>query len=339
MAAVSPSEGVDELNPFADEQAECDADPVDLEIRTVQVELAQHAQRLDRALTEKIPEFSRSYLQQLIALGAVGVNGAVVTKSAQRVKAGDRVRVEMRPTLQSQAFQPESMWIDVVHEDENLLVINKPAGLVVHPAPGNWTGTLLNGLLGRDARASEVPRAGIVHRLDKDTSGLMVVARNRTTMDALVRMIAARQVSRQYLALAHAAWRGSATRTVQAAIGRDPRNRLRMAVVDLAHQAGKTAKTDIECLVSAESGCWVRCTLHTGRTHQIRVHMASIGHPLVADTLYGGAVAAGMGRQALHAFRLAFVHPITQQAMELRAPIPFDLQEALSKWGVSYNPT
>ena len=337
VTAVSPSEGADELNPFADEQAEGDADPVDLEIRTLQVELAQHAQRLDRALTEKIPEFSRSYLQQLIALGAVAVNGAVVTKSAQRVNAGERVRVEMRPTLQSQAFRPESMWIDVVHEDENLLVINKPAGLVVHPAPGNWTGTLLNGLLGRDARASEVPRAGIVHRLDKDTSGLMVVARNRSTMDALVRMIAARQVSRQYLALAHAAWRGNATRTVQAAIGRDPRNRLRMAVVDLAHQAGKTAKTDIECLASMDAGCWVRCTLHTGRTHQIRVHMASIGHPLVADGLYGGAVAAGMERQALHAFRLAFVHPVTQQAMELRAPIPSDLQGALSKWGVSYN--
>jgi len=337
--SVCPSAAAEDFNAFEEEQPEADPVTAELEIRTLYVEMAQHAQRLDRALVASIPEFSRSYLQQLIALGAVEVNGAAITKSAQRVRAGDQVCVEMRPTLQSQAFRPESMRIDVVYEDEHLLVINKPAGLVVHPAPGNWTGTLLNGLLARDTRASEVPRAGIVHRLDKDTSGLMVVARNRTTMDALVRMIAARQVSRQYFALAHVAWRGAAAQTVQAAIGRDPRNRLRMAAVDLAHQAGKPAKTEIECLASVEVGCWVRCTLHTGRTHQIRVHMASLGHPLVADALYGGAAAAGMERQALHAFRLAFMHPVTQLSMELRAPIPQDLQAALSKWGVGYNPS
>ena len=322
---------------FADEFAESELESAELEIRALQIDLAQHAQRLDRALAEKIPEFSRSYLQQLLVLGAVSLNGLVVTKSAQRIKAGDRVRVEMRPTLQSQAFRPESMCIDVVYEDENLLVINKPAGLVVHPAPGNWTGTLLNGLLARDARASQVPRAGIVHRLDKDTSGLMVVARNRITMDALVRMIAARQVSRQYLALAHGAWHGIKLRAVQEPIGRDPRNRLRMAVVDLARHAGKTARTDIECLESTDVGCWVRCTLHTGRTHQIRVHMASTGHPLVGDALYGGAAAAGMARQALHAFRLAFLHPLTEQAMEFRAPLPPDMHAALEEWGMGYN--
>ena len=322
---------------LADEFAEGELESSELEVRVLQIDLPQHAQRLDRALAEKIPEFSRSYLQQLLSLGAVSLNGLVVNKPAQRVKAGDTVRVEMRPTLQSQAFRPESMCIEVVHEDENLLVINKPAGLVVHPAPGNWTGTLLNGLLARDARASEVPRAGIVHRLDKDTSGLMVVARNRLTMDALVRMIAARQVSRQYLALAHGAWRGVKTRTVEGPVGRDPRNRLRMAVVDLARHAGKTAKTHIDCLESTEVGCWVRCTLHTGRTHQIRVHMASAGHPLVADALYGGAAAAGMTRQALHAFRLAFVHPLTEQAMEFHAPLPPDMRAALAKWGIGYN--
>ncbi len=322
---------------LADELAEAEWEPAELEVRALQIDLAQHAQRLDRALAEKIPEFSRSYLQQLLALGAVSLNGLVVVKPAQRIKAGDKVRVEMRPTLQSQAFRPEPMRIDVVHEDENLLVINKPAGLVVHPAPGNWTGTLLNGLLARDARASEVPRAGIVHRLDKDTSGLMVVARNRITMDALVRMIAARQVSRQYLALAQGAWRGMKLRTVEEPIGRDPRNRLRMAVVDLARHVGKTAKTDMECLESTDVGCWVRCTLHTGRTHQIRVHMASTGHPLVADTLYGGTSAAGMTRQALHAFRLAFVHPLTEQALEFHAPLPPDMRAALGEWGISYN--
>ena len=337
MTVPLATEGDGRAGLLADEFTEGEWESAELEIRALQIDLAQHAQRLDRALAEKIPEFSRSYLQQLLALGAVSLNGLVVTKSAQRIKAGDRVRVEMRPTLQSQAFRPESMCIDVVYEDENLLVINKPAGLVVHPAPGNWTGTLLNGLLARDARASEVPRAGIVHRLDKDTSGLMVVARNRITMDALVRMIAARQVSRQYMALAQGAWRGVKLRTVEEPIGRDPRNRLRMAVVDLTRHAGKTAKTDMECLESTDVGCWVRCTLHTGRTHQIRVHMASTGHPLVADALYGGTAAGGMTRQALHAFRLAFVHPQTEQTMEFHAPLPSDIRAALEEWGMGYN--
>ena len=337
MSAPLASESDGPTGLLAEEFAEGELESAEPEIRMLQIDLPQHGQRMDRALAEKIPEFSRSYLQQLLSLGAVSLNGLVLTKSAQRIKAGDRVRVEMRPTLQSQAFRPEPMCIDVVHEDENLLVINKPAGLVVHPAPGNWTGTLLNGLLARDARASEVPRAGIVHRLDKDTSGLMVVARNRITMDALVRMIAARQVSRQYLALAHGAWHGLKIRTVEDSIGRDPRNRLRMAVVDLARHAGKTAKTDIECLDTTDFGCLVRCTLHTGRTHQIRVHMTSTGHPLVADALYGGSVAAGMVRQALHAFRLAFVHPSTGQTMELRAPLPPDMRAAVAEWGMDYN--
>ena len=337
MRVPLASGGDESAASLADEFAEGELEPAEVEVRALKIDLSQHAQRLDRALAEKIPEFSRSYLQQLLSLGAVSLNGLLATKSAQRIKAGDTVRVEMRPTLQSQAFRPESMCIDVVHEDENLLVINKSAGLVVHPAPGNWTGTLLNGLLARDARASEVPRAGIVHRLDKDTSGLMVVARNRNTMDALVRMIAARQVSRQYLALAHGTWRGMKMRTLQDSIGRDPRNRLRMAVVDLSRHAGKTAKTDIECLAATEVGCWVRCTLHTGRTHQIRVHMASAGHPLVADTLYGGTATAGMARQALHAFRLAFVHPLTEQPMEFQAPLPLDMRAALAEWGIDYN--
>jgi len=309
------------------------------ELRSFALGASQHGQRLDRALTDTIAEFSRSYLQQLLAQGAVQLNGRPVTKPAQRVQAGDQVCVEMRPTLQSQAFRPESMAIDVVHEDAHLLVVNKPAGLVVHPAPGNWSGTLLNGLLGRDGSAAQVPRAGIVHRLDKDTSGLMVVARTRAAMDALVEMIAARDVSRQYLALAHHAWTGPRQRQVEAAVGRDPRNRLRMAVVDLTHQAGKTASTGFTLLDNADKGCWVQCTLQTGRTHQIRVHMASIGHALVGDTLYGGHAVAGMERQALHAFRLAFEHPFTQAALEFYAPLPPDMTAALENWGLRYNRT
>ena len=309
-----------------------DAGP-DVELRPFVIDAAHHGERLDRALAALAPEFSRSYLQQLIESGAVSLNGAPATRSANKVKAGDQGEIELRPTPQSQAFRPEPMPLDVVFEDEHLLVINKPAGLVVHPAPGNWSGTLLNGLLARDAQAALMPRAGIVHRLDKDTSGLMVVARTRSTMDALVQLIAARDVARQYVALAHRSWGGAKVRHVEAPIGRDPRNRLRMGVVE----NGKAASTAFELLQDAPAGCWVRATLQTGRTHQIRVHMAHIGHPLVGDELYGGAPAAGMARQALHAYRLAFEHPATGRTLEFHAPLPPDLRQALVSWGLRYN--
>ena len=183
-----------------------------------------------------------------------------------------------------------------------------------------------------------VPRAGIVHRLDKDTSGLMVVAKDRSTMDALVALIARRDVSRRYLALAHKPWKGAEQQKVDAPIGRDPRNRLRMAVVDLAQHAGKEARTDITCWDTTSAYCLVHCKLHTGRTHQIRVHMLSLGHPLVADALYGGAPAGDMQRQALHAFRLSFVHPVTAEVLELAAEPPEDFLCAIEKLGLRYNP-
>lgn len=303
------------------------------ELRPFQINALHHGDRLDRALAALVPEFSRSYLQQLIEAGAVALNGAAATRSAAKVKAGDAGVVELRPTPQSQAFRPEEMALAVVFEDAHLLVIDKPAGLVVHPAPGNWSGTLLNGLLARDPQAAMLPRAGIVHRLDKDTSGLMVVARTRAAMDALVQRIAAREVARQYVALAHRTWGGARSRHVNEPIGRDPRNRLRMAVVE----GGKPASTGFELLQDAAEGCWVRATLQTGRTHQIRVHMAHIGHPLVGDELYGGAPAASMKRQALHAYRLAFEHPATGEMLEFQAPLPPDLRQALGLWGLRYN--
>lgn len=323
-----------------DDEAEDRADSgPDAELRQLFFGPAQHGQRLDRALVELVPEFSRSYLQQLIDLEGVTLNGIVMTKPSTRVRAADVGTIELRPTPQSQAFKPEAMALSVVYEDEHLLVINKPAGLVVHPAPGNWSGTLLNGLLAHDARAMNLPRAGIVHRLDKDTSGLMVVARTRPVMDALIRSIAAREVSRQYVALAHGPWVANRRIEIDAPIGRDPRNRLRMAVVDLVKNPGKLARTDVELLQSCDQGCWVRCTLHTGRTHQIRVHMAMIGHPLVGDVLYGGCVAAGMQRQSLHACRLAFTHPVTLAPMVFQASLPVDLDLALVNWGLRYNQT
>ncbi len=313
-----------------------DAGP-DTELREGLIADVFHGTRVDRALAAIAPEFSRNHLQQIIESGDVRINGIPVVRPAAKVRAGDKVSLELRPTPQSQAFRPEVMALDVVHEDAHLLVLNKPAGLVVHPAPGHWSGTLLNGLLARDPHAANLPRAGIVHRLDKDTTGLMMVARSRIAMDALVRMIAAREVKRQYLALAHRSWQGALHRLVDAAIGRDPRNRLRMAVVDGVRHAGKPAVTEIELLDNGAEGCLVFCTLQTGRTHQIRVHLASIGHPLVADTLYGGANAAAMTRQALHAVRLAFLHPIDRQPMKFEAPLPEDLEEGLKSWGLRYN--
>ncbi|MEY4427116.1 MAG: hypothetical protein RL535_1414 [Pseudomonadota bacterium] len=298
---------------------------------------AQHGLRVDNALVQLVTEFSRSYLKQLIEQGSARLNGQTILKVASKVKVGDLLAIDLQATPQSQAFKPEKVDFEIIFEDEHLLVINKPVGLVVHPAPGNWSGTLLNGLLERDQKAAQLPRAGIVHRLDKDTSGLMVVARTRHVMDALVEKIAAREVNRLYVALGNRSWVGSDERDVSESIGRDPRNRLRMAVVASDKSSGKMAKTSFKLLQNCEQGCFVLCRLHTGRTHQIRVHMAHIGHPLVADSVYGGVQAAGMRRQALHAEQLAFEHPVTGQNMHFVAPLPQDFKQALTIWGLSYN--
>jgi len=320
-----------------DDAEAADVVEVEVEVRRVSVPSSSHGARLDLALATLVPEFSRSYLQQLIEAGVVQLAGRPIAKSSTKVKAGDALQIELRPTPQSQAFKPEPMALDVVYEDDCLLVINKPAGLVVHPAPGNWSGTLLNGLLARDAHAACLPRAGIVHRLDKDTSGLMVVARQRAVMDRLVAMIAARTVHREYLAIAHGAWVGPAVRHVDVPMGRDPRNRLRMAVVDLDRHPGKLASTQVKLIDTTPEHCLVNCKLHTGRTHQIRVHMLHIGHPLVSDALYGGEMAGGLSRQALHACRLAFDHPVTGLAIDLRMPPPEDFERAVTALGLGYN--
>lgn len=300
-----------------------------LEHRCWRVPPELHGARLDRALAALLPEFSRNWLAQLVTQGAVQLEGAAAAKPARRVQAGWQLAIELRPTPASQAFAPQPMALDVVHEDAHVLVINKPAGLVVHPAPGNWGGTLLNGLLARDARAAALPRAGIVHRLDKDTSGLMVVARSQQAQQALAAAIAQRAVRREYLALAHHPWEGGA-REVDAPIGRDARMRLRMAVT----RSGRSAHTRFEPLASNTAGCLLRCLLGTGRTHQIRVHLAHLGHPIVADALYGGAPAAGMARQALHARRLSFTHPVSDEALHFAAPLPADFACALAAWGM-----
>lgn len=314
-----------------------DADSA-VETRVLHVTPAEHDLRIDKWLALRVPEFSRGYFQQLLEQQAVTVRGRPVLKASQRVKVGDAVQVELRPTAQAQAFLPEAIPLNVVHEDEHLLVIDKPAGLVVHPAAGNWTGTLLNALLAYHSGAARLPRAGIVHRLDKDTSGLMLVGKTQVAVDALVRMIAERRVHRIYVALAHGALK-QAEVLVDQPLGRDPRNRLRMAVQPAHSTSAKAAQTTVRLLDRSDAYSWVGCKLHTGRTHQIRVHMAWLGHPLVGDTVYGGKPVLGMVRQALHAHRLALRHPITGQVLQLQAALPPDLDGAVQQAALDYNLT
>src|SRR5664279_692153 len=304
------------------DDAEVEAD-ASVERRQGVVAAEAHGERLDKAVVALAPEFSRSHLQSLIRAGWVRIDGVIATSPAQRVRAGQRLEATLQPTEESRAYRPEALPLSVVHEDEDILVIDKAAGMVVHPAAGNWSGTLLNALLARDPASAGLPRAGIVHRLDKDTSGLMVVGRTLPAVTALVRAIAARTVHRSYLAIAHGAPPGERF-TIEAPIGRDPKLRTRMAIVG----GGKPARTDVERIAGGDGFAALRCTLHTGRTHQIRVHLAARGLPLVADRLYGGTPALGLSRQALHAARLAFAHPISGCALEFAAPPPADFAQA-----------
>ena len=293
------------------------------ESRVREVPPALHGQRLDKAVVAMAEEFSRSHLQTLIAQGHVRVDGVVHRTASRKVLAGQRVELQLVPTAESRAFRPEPLPIAVVFEDTELMVVDKAAGMVVHPAAGNWSGTLLNGLLAHHRGAAALPRAGIVHRLDKDTSGLMVVGKTLVAVTALVRAIAAREVHREYRAIVHGAV--APTRfSIDAPIGRDPQARIRMAVLG----SGKPARTDVECLAQAGGYSALRCTLHSGRTHQIRVHLAARGQPLVGDALYGGKPALGMARQALHATRLAFAHPVTAQALAFESAFPPDFAAA-----------
>lgn len=337
MIISSPPE-LDDVDEFQDETSlDLAATAKISEVRELLVPAELHGQRLDRMLVAGVPEFSRSYLQQLLEDGAVTRAGLVQLKSAFKVKAGERWQIELRATPQSQAFKPESMALNVVYEDADIRVIDKPTGLVVHPAPGNWSGTLMNGLLGLDPDVMELPRAGIVHRLDKDTSGLMVVARTRLAMDALVQKMASREIKRQYIAMSDQAWTGNTQKTVDLPIGRDPANRLRMAVVDLAKNSGKTAKTHFRVMSQSDQGSLVRCILETGRTHQIRVHMAALKLALVGDSTYGGSSHPLMPRQALHADLLSFDHPVTGQPLAFQSPLPADILSLLQAWSLSYN--
>ncbi len=291
--------------------------------------------RLDKVLPTLIPQYSRSRIQQWIEGGHVTVDGQL-GRGKTTVFGDETVIILPQAAPDEQAFKPEAMDLNVVHEDAAILVIAKPAGLVVHPGAGNWSGTLLNGLLHYLPSIARVPRAGIVHRLDKDTSGLMVVAKTLSAHTDLVRQLQARTVKREYAALVWGT--PQAIGKVDAAIGRHPRDRLKMAVLENA--TAKPALTHYQRIAAgAHAGrpvCLMRCQLETGRTHQIRVHMQSIGHPLVGDALYGKPhLASVFERQALHAYRLGLIHPVSQEACEWTSPLPQDFADLLAQVGIS----
>ena len=293
------------------------------ERRESTISAAQHSQRLDKALVALAPEFSRNHLQGLLEQGHALLDGQARLNASHRVRAGQRLLIVLVPTEESLAFRPQAMVLDVLFEDEQLLVVNKPVGLVVHPAPGNWSGTLLNGLLARQSTAAALPRAGIVHRLDKDTSGVMVVGKTLQAVTALSRDIAARTVHRRYVAIAHGV-PAQQHFSIEAPIGRDLQVRVRMAVV----AGGRPSRTDVTVLAHEGNFSALSCQLFTGRTHQIRVHLAREGLPLVADSLYGGKAALGLQRQALHAVELRFLHPLTQQPLAFHCEPPADFAAA-----------
>ena len=286
----------------------------------IPLELA--GQRLDRALARLLPEESRSRLARLIEEGHVLLDGREAQASL-KVRSGESVEVALAPRPADVAHRPEAIDLAVVHEDEHLLVIDKPAGLVVHPGSGNWSGTMMNALLHHAKGAANLPRAGIVHRLDKDTSGLLVVAKTEAAQASLVRQLQARTVKRTYLALARGKVSGGGT--IDAPIGRHPVQRTRMAVV----ASGKPAVTHYRVKRRFAAHTLLECSLETGRTHQIRVHLASIGHPIEGDPMYAGKAHGTFRRQALHAWKLAFEHPATGKAVRFEAPLPEDFRALL----------
>lgn len=298
----------------------------------------EHAgRRLDQALAEMFSDYSRSRLSAWIKAGDVLVDGAVAIPR-QIVRGGEMVTLRAQPTSEV-PLAPEAITLDVRYEDADLLVINKPPGLTVHPGAGQPAGTLQNALLHFDAALAGIPRAGIVHRLDKDTSGVMVVARSLRAHAALVHALQTREVHRQYLAVVYGTM--IAGGSVNAPIGRHPRERLRQAVVE--EPAGKSAVTHYRVRERFRAHTLVECRLETGRTHQIRVHMAHVRHPLVGDQVYGAGLKLPKGatahlvqtmrefkRQALHAEKLEFAHPVSGATISVTAPMPLDMQALLA---------
>ncbi|HYH44019.1 MAG TPA: 23S rRNA pseudouridine(1911/1915/1917) synthase RluD [Burkholderiales bacterium] len=278
--------------------------------------------RLDQVLARLLPEHSRTRLASWVREERVRVDGEPAAPRA-KLWGGERLRVSPGLSPEALAYLPQDIPLSIVYEDDAILVVDKPPGLVVHPGSGNWDGTLLNALLQHAPELTHVPRAGIVHRLDKDTSGLLVVAKTLTAQTDLVRQMQARTVIREYAAVAQG--RIMRDGTVEAPIGRHPVSRTRMAVV----ARGKPAVTHYKVIERYADATWISCRLETGRTHQIRVHLASIGHPLIGDPVYASRAERSKSifhRQALHALKLGLVHPATQRDMAWESEIPADMR-------------
>ena len=294
----------------------------------VEVRPEEAGMRLDVFLAEKIPALSRSQAQKLIKEGLVTLGGTPVTKPKYRVQAEERFRVILPPP-QKLALEPQEVPFEILYEDQDLVVINKPAGVVVHPAAGHYEKTLVHGLLARLKDLSGIGgtfRPGIVHRLDKDTSGLMVVAKNDQAHERLSRMFKERRVKKVYLALVHGVPQARAGRIVKP-LGRHPVHRKKMAVVP----GGRFAETIWRVKETFRRAALLELEPVTGRTHQLRVHLASIGHPIVGDALYGGAKPHGpkARRQLLHAYKLSFEHPRTGERLSFEGALPPDFEEVL----------
>ncbi len=291
-------------------------------VLVVELTPAAAGRRFDAALAQALPQYSRSRLRAWIDAGRVTVDGALA-EPTRRVRGDERVVVRAEIETPAAAPLPEPIALAIVYEDPTLVVVDKPAGLVVHPGAGNRTGTLQNALLHHAPELAAVPRAGIVHRLDKDTTGLLVVAKTIRAQTSLVRQLAARSVQREYVALvAGDLARGG---TVDAPIGRHPTRRTAMAVV----ASGKPARTHYDVVERFGAATLLACRLETGRTHQIRVHLAKLGHPLVGDPAYGKPGAVRFGRQALHAARLSLRHPATGAPCTWESPLPADFAALL----------
>ena len=310
-----------------------EADDAEFELQEAAVPLSLAGKRFDQALAEMFPDFSRSRLTEWIKSGDALLDGQPARPRAP-VRGGETVALNVRTEVETTALA-EDIPFELVYEDADVLVVNKPAGLVVHPGAGNPRGTLVNALLHFDPRMNELPRAGIVHRLDKDTSGLMVVARSLRSHSALVEQLSAREVHRQYVAVVVGPM--IAGGTVNAPIGRHATDRVRQAVVKEGQ--GREAITHYRVRERFRAHTVLECRLETGRTHQIRVHMAHAKHPLIGDPLYGGSfklpkaatpelveMLRTFKRQALHAEKLAFVHPVSGETISTEAPMPADMQ-------------
>ncbi|NLY64108.1 MAG: RluA family pseudouridine synthase [Alcaligenaceae bacterium] len=302
---------------------------IDTEPRVFRVPSSVKGDRLDKILAQLIPEHSRSRLQSWIESGYVTVNEKP-GKVRQIISADDLISVLEPVSEESLAFTPEPIDFNVLGQSSQWIVVEKPAGLVTHPGAGNWHGTLLNGLLYRFPELAHVPRAGIVHRLDKDTSGLLVVARTEQAQTHLVRQLQARTVGREYVALVSGQVKPAGT--ITSPIGRDRKVPVRMSANNPV--APKEACTHYTLLASGmaqdKEVCQVRCKLETGRTHQIRVHLSSIGHPLLGDELYGGKPLAGAQRQMLHARRLQFIDPESGKLCEFESEMAQDMQQVIA---------